>query len=82
MEQQSPRAIAEIAREIKREWKKPNYAAEPYLNAMCQIYKITDRYGVEDARGIVAYFLANCGTFKGEAARRLKDELRTLAAAK
>jgi hypothetical protein len=33
-------------------------------------------YGADDARGIVMYFLANAGTWRGENARRIKAELK------
>jgi hypothetical protein len=37
-----------------------------------------DKYYYDDAQSVVLYFLANAGTWKGEAARRIKAELKTM----
>lgn len=73
-----PRLINEIAAEIKRDWLKPNYAAKPYLDAMHQLSFIFENYGVEKASTIIAYFLANAGTWRGKTAKRIKLELKNL----
>lgn len=51
------RKLYEIAREIRRDWQKVNYAAAPYLSAMFQLSKITDDYMMDSGRSVVAYFL-------------------------
>lgn len=76
------RPIHVIAREIRRTWKKVNYGAEPYLNAMLSLEKITDFYGADSAKEIVIYFLSNASTFRGEDAKRLKAELKKIAGIK
>lgn len=76
------RPISEIAAEIKREWKKPYFGAVPYIDAMLSINSIDDQYIAEDGRTIVIYFLANAMPWKGETARRIKAELKTLAGIK
>jgi len=53
------RSISTIARDIKRAWPKPNYAAVPYLETMLALNTINDVYYNDDARSIVRYFLAN-----------------------
>ena len=73
-----PRPLYAIAREIAREWKKPNYAAKPYLNAMASLETTRDTYGADFGHSVVAYFLSNAATWKGETARRIKAELKTL----
>lgn len=72
------RSISEIAREIKKEWQNVNYAARPYLDAMRGLSSVNDTYGLDNAKTIVLYFLANAGTWRGEAAKRIKAELREL----
>ena len=72
------RSLSEIACEIRKEWSNANYAAVPYLNAMCGLSSVNDSYGLDDGKTIVLYFLANAGTWRGEAAKRIKAELREL----
>ncbi len=75
-----PRPLYEIAREITQDWKKVNYAAVPYLDAMRELGSITDSYGLDDASSIVLYFVSNAGAWRGETARRVKAELRGMVA--
>lgn len=70
------RPINEIAREIKREWKAPYFGAVPYLNALQTLSTKQSMYGCDSASSIINYFLSNATTFRGEAARRLKTELK------
>jgi hypothetical protein len=72
------RPLSRIAQDIREGWPRPYYGAEPYIEAMGRLDKITDRYGMETAEGIVRHFLANAGTWRGEAARRVKKELKGL----
>jgi len=76
--QTSIRPIFEIAKEIRKDWIKPNYAAVPYLNAMRELVNITDRYGYDNGKSIVSYFLSNAGTWRGDNAKRIKAELKTM----
>jgi hypothetical protein len=69
------RPLYEIAREIKREWPKPYFGAVPYIDAMAQCDDIKDMY----VKSVVLYFLANANTWRGEAARRIKAELKGMA---
>ena len=73
-----PRPLYEIARDIRKNWVKVNYAAEPYLLAMQTLTSIDEDYGADDAKSIVLYFLANAQSFRGEAAKGLKKELKSL----
>lgn len=85
------RPLYEIAEEIDNDWvavnKNPNgfigkHPAHPYLEAMRELDRITDRYGCDDAEGIVQRFLGNATTWKGETARKIKQELRDLIKAR
>lgn len=70
------RPIHQIAREIKNEWQKPYFGAVPYLDAMLYLTDKNSQYGWDSASSILNYFLANAQTFRGEAAKRLKAELK------
>lgn len=72
------RMISEIARDIHKNWPKINYAAEPYLSAMGTMGSIDDNYGFDPGKSIVRYFLANATTWRGEDARRIKAELKSM----
>ena len=72
------RKISEIATDIQRSWPKPYFAALPYLGAMLSLESIEENYGADSARTIISYFLANASTFRGEAARELKSELKAM----
>jgi hypothetical protein len=74
----APRRLSTIAREIRRAWPRVYFAAAPYLDAMQYLDNINDKYLYDDARSIVRYFLANAATFKGDAAKALKAELKAL----
>lgn len=72
------RTIREIAIDIRQHWPKVYYGAEPYLYAMSTLQTVKDYYGLDSARSILEYFLANATTFRGEDARRLKAEIKAL----
>ena len=72
------RNINEIAKEIRSSWAKVNYAAEPYLSAMFSLTTMNDKIGFDDAKSIILYFLSNAGSWRGEEAKRIKSELKTM----
>lgn len=72
------RPLYEIAREIRRDWVKVNYAAKPYLEAMSCLDSLRDNYYNDSARSVVLYFLANASTWRGETAKRIKTELKAM----
>jgi len=74
------RPINEIARDISRDWSKPYFGAVPYLDAMRQLQSVDDQYYYDSADSVVRYFLANAATWRGETAKRIKEELRTMLA--
>lgn len=73
-----PRLICTIACEIRADWKKPYFGAVPYMDAMRDLYSITDDYGADSAKSIIIYFLSNATTWRGEVARRVKKELNAM----
>lgn len=79
---QAQRTIREIAIDIRQHWPNVYYGAEPYLYAMSYLHTINDKYGYDSARSILEYFLANANTFRGEDARRLKAEIKSLLKSK
>ena len=76
------RSLSTIAKEIKSDWKNISPYAKPYVDAMGQLDKITDKYHADDAKGIILYFLSNASTWKGEVAKRIKAELKAMGASK
>jgi hypothetical protein len=70
--------LHEIANIIKKDWKQVNFAAKPYLDAMSQLEKVSDQYGMDSGKSIVAYFLANAGQWKGDVARETKKTLNKM----
>jgi hypothetical protein len=72
------RQVNTIAHEILSLWKNPYFGAVPYLNAMQYLHTVNDMYLYDDGKSIVRYFLANAKTFKGDDAKRLKLELKSM----
>jgi hypothetical protein len=72
------RPIHEIARDIRSNWPKVNYAAAPYLDAMRELNAISDKYLYDSGASIVRYFLANASTWRGTEAKRIKLELNAM----
>jgi hypothetical protein len=72
------RPISTIARDISRDWIKPNYAAVPYLEAMQSLNLITDKYYYDPGDMVVRYFLSNASSWKGDKAREIKAELKAM----
>ena len=81
-ENTTPRTLRMIAIEIRNDWKKVYFGAVPYLEAMLTLESINDNYYYDSGKSIVLYFLANAQTWKGETAKRIKKELKTLAKVK
>ena len=73
-----PRPIYEIASEIRSDWKNVYFGAVPYLDAMGGLDSINDRYGADDARMILTYFISNASTWRGETAKRVKAEIKAM----
>lgn len=72
----SKMSLSEIAQVIRKDWAKVNFAAEPYLEAMETLQSVNDMYFLDSGKMIVAYFLCNASTWKGEVAKSIKAELK------
>jgi hypothetical protein len=72
------RPLYTIAREIRANWSTVHYTAKPYLEAMATLNNIGDTYIFESARSIVAYFLSNASSWRGDKARAIKTELKNM----
>ena len=71
----SKMSLSDIAFEILSDWNNVNFAAKPYLEAMCSLQSIKDNYYLDSGTSIVAYFLCNASTWRGTVAREIKKEL-------
>jgi hypothetical protein len=72
-----------IAREIKKDWgAKINFGAKPYLEAMSCLENVTDKYGMDNGKSIVLYFLSNAGQWRGDKAKEIKKELKQMVGLK
>lgn len=75
-----PNNLSQIALLIRKDWRKVNYAAEPYLSAMSRLNTIEDHDWNDSGKSIVNYFLINAASWKGEVARAVKAKLREMIA--
>ena len=82
------RSLSTIAAEIRKDWRataKNGRIPEPalaYLDPMSTLDSINDRYIMDSGYSIVAYFLSNATTWKGEKAREIKAELNAMLKAR
>lgn len=74
------RSLETISREIRADWKNVYFAAKPYLEAMRSLGSIDDKFGYDDGRSIVLYFLSNASTWRGSTAKAVKAELKGMLA--
>ena len=72
------RPLGIIAMDIQEDWSNIYFGARPYLDAMLELDQISDRFYEDDAEDIVAYFLANATTWRGEKAKAIKAELKAI----
>jgi hypothetical protein len=78
------RPLYKIARDIREDWSGQSKIgrvpvhADAYLRPMETLTAITDNYHMDSAKSVVLYFLSNAGTYRGEKARALKQELKDL----
>ena len=73
------RSLARIADEVRADWAgKINYAAKPYLDAMSSLNSIDDDYFEDSGASVVAYFLSNASSWRGDKAKAVKAELKAM----
>ena len=75
------RPLYKIAAEIRRDWVKVPASANAYLIPMMQLNSVDDDYGFDSGKSVVLYFLSNASTWKGEKARAIKSELKSMVGA-
>ena len=78
----TPRSLCAIAVDIRHNWPVPYFGAVPYLQAMACLDTIQDHFGCDDGKSVVLYFLSNATTWRGEQARKLKAELKSIVGIK
>lgn len=69
-------SLGQVAMLVYKDWKNVNYAAKPYLEAMATLHNVSDMYGQDSGTSIVAYFLSNATSWRGEVAKAVKKELQ------
>lgn len=74
------RKLYQIAADIRTNWRNVSPYAEPYLDSMSELETINDNYYLDSARSVVLYFLSNASGFRGPDAKRIKAELKEMAA--
>jgi len=74
------RKLYQIAADIRSNWKNVSPYAAPYLDAMSELETINDNFYLDSARSVVLYFLSNATGFRGPDAKRIKAELKEMAA--
>lgn len=72
------RPLKTIAREICQDWQKMSPYARPYVDALLTLDQIEDNYHLDTGSYIVNYFLANAQSWRGEKAKAIKLELKTI----
>lgn len=70
------RSLREIARDVRKTWPKPYFAAQPYLEALGELDSADEMFYHDTGHSIIRGFLANAQTFRGPEARQLKEELQ------
>lgn len=74
LKDKTPREIAII---ITKDWSREYFGATPYIQALFNMDNWNDKYGIDSAKSIIAYFLANAQTWRGEIAREVKKFLNS-----
>ena len=72
------RPLYRIASEIRSCWKKPYFGAIPYLEALENLSDVNQEYYYDSGADMVRRFLANANSWRGEDARRIKAELKSM----
>jgi len=70
--------LSEIAQIIRKDWKNMYFGAVPYVDAMSRLDYITNDFYADSGRSIVAYFLGNAQSWRGDTAKIVKAYLNKL----
>lgn len=75
----SKMSLSELAAIIRKDWSKQGKGvsihAKDWLYALSTLQTIKDSFMAESGRTVVAYFLSNASTWKGDVAKAIKKEL-------
>jgi hypothetical protein len=72
------RPISGIAEEIRQDWKTIKWETA-YLVPLFHVNKLTDTYIFPNAgKSLILSFLCNCSGWKGDTAKRIKNELKEM----
>jgi len=69
--------LAGIAGVVRQHWHPVSFAAVPYLAAMDHLDNLNEKFEADPATEIVVRFLTGASTWRGEAARAVKTELKS-----
>lgn len=69
-------SLAQLALQVRCDWRNVNYGAAPYLQAMATLDSIDQSYGYDSGKSVVLYFLANAQSWRGPTAKLIKAELK------
>ena len=70
-------SLSEISAIIRKDWKKVNFAAKPYLEAMQSLHSVRSSFGYDSGKSVVLYFLSNSSSWRGDVAKAVKLELKS-----
>lgn len=69
--------LSTLGRMIRRDWGvKVNFAARPYLEALCSLESVSDNFLMDSGDSVVRYFLCNASSWRGPVAKEIKKELK------
>lgn len=75
---ENARALSTIAADVRRTWPKVSPYAKPYLDAMGSLDNLNQNFYEDSAQSVVLYFLSNTQSWRGEDAKRIKAELKSM----
>lgn len=74
----TPRSLLVITEEIKKDWKNIPQHVRPYIEILATLNNPNDHYGYDLGKDLIKHFLTAARTWRGETARRVKQELKTM----
>lgn len=72
------RALHEIMADVRQDWRNVSPYAEPYVRALGTLNEPNDYYLLERGDELIRRFLANASGWRGERARAIKAELKSM----
>jgi hypothetical protein len=76
------RPLYQICDEIRKDWKTMPEYAKAHFRAIEGANSIDEKYLCESVKSEVLYFLSNASSWRGETAKRIKAELKSMAGLK